>query len=769
MWVVGGFGFSGSVFQEFNVKIHRTQSFVVVATVSLALGSFASPALAQDSDGDGHPDTTDNCPQVANPSQADCDSDGVGDACELPFTRDTGNMGAFGIGATGSPIVATGQLTGCDHSLTPVTVRVEVIGDLNAVAEFATVTLGGASGLTTDLFTVTGSDCPATPDSATWTITKAQWNALVDSAGPKATVSVSVSGSSLVSPTQCSSPLTRVTVSYGSALGACDCDGDGVSDADEITAGAPDCDGNGVPDSCDIASGASPDCNGNGVPDACDLAGGQSQDCDGDGILNSCEIASGAPDCNANGIPDACDLASGQSQDCNGNAVPDGCDIASGAASDCNANGIPDACDIASGQSQDCNGNAVPDGCDIASGTAGDCDGDGIPNSCEIASGASDCNGNGIPDPCEIAGGTLPDCDLNGTPDWCDIALGATDEDCDGFLDSCEYRYGNFDLDGDIDGVDLGVLLTQWGVVGDVPGDIDGNGIVGGGDLGSLLVRWGAVSYGGSGGGGGTPGWATVIEFLPDPGVVINESLRCAIIRTGLPWRVRDTATQIEMVLVPAGTFMMGEEGWATPVHQVTLTNAFYIGRYEVTQAQWQARMGSNPSSFQGQPDSPSRPVEQVSWNTIQSFNTATGMRLPTEAEWEYAYRAGTTTAFHSMPGYPNGTNDDNLVGNIAWYYYNTCSGGDGCRTHAVGGKAANALGIHDMAGTVWEWCNDWYGGYSSANQTNPAGPTSGNYRLLRGGSWDSNSSGCRASQRNYGTPDGAYYYVGFRVARAPF
>ncbi len=622
--------------------------------------------------------------------------------------------GGFGIGATGSPIVATGQFSNCDHSLTAVTVRVEIIGDLNAVAEFATVTLGGPSGLSTDLFSVSGSDCPATPDSATWTITKAQWNALVDSAGPKANVSVSVSGTSVVSATQCASPLTRVTVSYGSAR-ACDCDKDAVYDSDEIASGSElDCNGNGLPDSCEIASGASPDCNGNGIPDACDIASGQSHDCDGDGVPNSCEITSGAPDCNSNGIPDACE--------------------------------------IASGQSQDCNGNGIPDACDIASGTAGDCDSDGVPNSCEIASGASDCNGNGIPDPCEIAGGTLPDCDLNGSPDWCDIALGATDEDCDGYLDSCEYRYGNFDLDGDIDGVDLGVLLTQRGVVGDVPGDIDGNGVVGGGDLGSLLVRWGAVSYGG-GGGGGTPGWATVIEFVPDPGVVINESLRCAIIRTGLPWRVRETATQIEMVLVPAGTFMMGCSASSSydcsshenPVHQVTLTNTFYVGRYEVTQAQWQARMGSNPSYFTGQSDSPSRPVERVSWNTIQSFNTATGMRLPTEAEWEFAFRAGTTTAFHSMPGYPHGTNVDSLLGNIAWYWP-----ASGNQTHTVGGKAANALGIHDMAGNVEEWCNDWYGGYSSANQTNPTGPTNGNGRLLRGGSWGTNSEGGRASRRAY-------------------
>ena len=744
--------------------IDRTLAAATLA-FALTLGTLASPAFAQDSDGDGHPDASDNCPLVANPTQADCDSDGVGDACELPFTRETGNMGAFGIGAGGSPVVATGQFADCDHSASVVTVRIEVIGDMNLIGEFATVTLGSSPGLTAEFFAVTGSDCPTSADSANWTIAKAQWNALVDAAGAAGTVSVSVSGSALVSATQCATPLTRLSVSYGAAAGACDCDKDGAYDYDEITSGSElDCNGNGVPDSCELASGGAPDCNANGIPDACDIASGQSQDCDGDGIPNSCEIASGAPDCNGNGVPDACDIASGQSQDCDSDGIPNSCEIASGAP-DCNGNGVPDACDIASGQSQDCDSDGIPNSCEIASG-APDCTGNGIPDACDIAVGtAPDCNGNGVPDSCDLASGSASDCNGNGIPDSCDLCAGNDDEDGDAYLDSCEYRYGNFDLDGDIDGFDLGVVLTQWGATGSPLADIDGNGTVGGGDLASLLTRWGPVSYSGAPG----PTWATVLSWCPDSSVVTSASLRSAISASGLPWRVRDTATQIEMLLVPPGTFMMGEEGWATPVHQVTLTSAFYLGRYEVTQAQWQARMGSNPSSFQGDFDSPSRPVEQVSWETIQSFNTATGMRLPTEAEWEYAYRAGTTTAFHSMPGYPNGTNNDSLVGNIAWYYYNTCSGGDGCRTHAVGGKAANALGIHDMAGNVWEWCHDWYGGYSSASQTNPTGPTSGDSRLLRGGSWGSSSSTCRASQRYNNTPHYAGNYVGFRVARAPF
>ena len=268
------------------------------------------------------------------------------------------------------------------------------------------------------------------------------------------------------------------------------------------------------------------------------------------------------------------------------------------------------------------------------------------------------------------------------------------------------------------------------------------------------------------------PTWATLIEGLPDPAVVTDATLRDAITASGFAWRVRDNSSGIEMLLVPPGTFdmgcIMGSDSyscypWEQPVHTVTLTNAYYLGRYEVTQAQWQAKMGSNPSYFQGQSDSPSRPVEQVSWNTIQNFNSATGLRLPTEAEWEFACRAGTTTPFHSGPGFPNGTTNDGLVGTIAWYGANS-----GSVTHAVGGKAANALGMHDMLGNVWEWQSDWYGDYTSSAQTNPTGPASGSNRVLRGGSWYYNSEVVRSSYRNYTTPDDTLNFIGFRVARAP-
>jgi formylglycine-generating enzyme required for sulfatase activity len=196
-----------------------------------------------------------------------------------------------------------------------------------------------------------------------------------------------------------------------------------------------------------------------------------------------------------------------------------------------------------------------------------------------------------------------------------------------------------------------------------------------------------------------------------------------------------------EMIFVEGGTFQMGSNSAGSnekPVHSVTLST-FYIGKYEVTQAQWQAVMGSNPSYFK---DCDQCPIEQVSWNDVQDFirklNAQTGKnyRLPTEAEWEYAAKGG-----KSSKGYTySGSNNWNLV---AWYMTNS-----GNKTNSVGGQQANELGIYDMTGNVWEWCSDWYGAYNSYSETNPTGASTGERRVLRGGGWNCASDLCSSTCR---------------------
>jgi len=221
--------------------------------------------------------------------------------------------------------------------------------------------------------------------------------------------------------------------------------------------------------------------------------------------------------------------------------------------------------------------------------------------------------------------------------------------------------------------------------------------------------------------------------------------------------------------LIPAGTFTMGspsdepgrysDEG---PQHQVTLTQPFYMQTTEVTQAQWEAVMGSNPSYFTG---CASCPVEYVSWNDVQIFITEMNKRgegtysLPTEAQWEYAARAGSSTAFYNggisvtVSGY-----DPNLDA-IGWYNYN--SGG---RHQLVAHKAPNSWGLYDMSGNVYEWCQDWYGAYPSGAVTDPTGPSTGSCRVFRGGSWFSNAGYCRSAARYLNTPDIRNYIMGFRL-----
>jgi formylglycine-generating enzyme required for sulfatase activity len=149
----------------------------------------------------------------------------------------------------------------------------------------------------------------------------------------------------------------------------------------------------------------------------------------------------------------------------------------------------------------------------------------------------------------------------------------------------------------------------------------------------------------------------------------------------------------------------------------------------------------------------------------IQGFLDGTGLRLPTEAEWEYACRAGTTTAFHGWPAQTEGTNDDALVGNIAWFYSNSYN-----ETRPVGGKAPNGFGLHDMSGSVWEWVNDWHAltYYASSPSTNPPGPVTGTHRVLRGGSYAQLTRFSRSSNRGPSPSDSRWSDAGFRVARNP-
>ena len=217
----------------------------------------------------------------------------------------------------------------------------------------------------------------------------------------------------------------------------------------------------------------------------------------------------------------------------------------------------------------------------------------------------------------------------------------------------------------------------------------------------------------------------------------------------------------IDMVRVKAGTFTMGATAEMKdpydnekPTHQVTLTNDYYIGKYEVTQALWKAVMGNNPSYFKGD----NLPVEQVSWNDCQEFisklNRITGktFRLPTEAEWEYAARGGNKSRGYQYSG------SNNLL-DVAW-----CGDNSGSKTRAVGTKQPNELGIYDMSGNVDEWCQDWKGAYSSSSQVNPTGANSGSYRVCRGGSWGCIARICRSSYRYCGTPVSRYTFLGLRL-----
>ena len=257
------------------------------------------------------------------------------------------------------------------------------------------------------------------------------------------------------------------------------------------------------------------------------------------------------------------------------------------------------------------------------------------------------------------------------------------------------------------------------------------------------------------------------------------------------PRRAGDTKTvdlgggvKLELVWCPPGTFTMGSSRAERRVavaaggkfvhykdemqHKVTLTKGFWLGKYEVTQRQWQSVMGKNPSYFKSA--GLDAPVEQVSWNDCQEFlkklNAPAGheFRLPTEAEWEYACRAGTATAFHY---------GDDLDSSQANFYGNSPFGngrkGEYRRTTVKAGSfRPNAWGLYDMHGNVYEWCQDLYGDYPSGAVTDPAGAAKGSVRGFRGGSWSDIARFCRSAYRFRYVPSFSYDYLGFRVALAP-
>ena len=222
---------------------------------------------------------------------------------------------------------------------------------------------------------------------------------------------------------------------------------------------------------------------------------------------------------------------------------------------------------------------------------------------------------------------------------------------------------------------------------------------------------------------------------------------------------------KMEMVLVPAGEFTMGDDklgaDWVKPVHRVKITKPFWLGKYEVTQEQWEAVMGDNPGYLKV----PECPVTQVSWDDCQMFfdilNAETGGQgdkfvLPTDAQWEYACRAGSASKFCFG-------DDEDQLGEYAWYDKNS-----GNKPHPVGQKKPNAFGLYDMHGNASEWCADWFGSdyYAFSPTDDPKGPATGSRRVFRGASWGNQAFLCRSAVRAYHEPGGRNVILGLRASR---
>jgi len=228
------------------------------------------------------------------------------------------------------------------------------------------------------------------------------------------------------------------------------------------------------------------------------------------------------------------------------------------------------------------------------------------------------------------------------------------------------------------------------------------------------------------------------------------------------PLRVITNSMGMKLVLIPTGEFLMGSPdgdpsafAGEQPQHGVRITKPFYLGVTAVTQEQYEGVMGTNPSRFKGA----QLPVEDVSWDDAVAFCRKLGSqerlsyRLPTEAEWEYFCRAGSTSQWCFG-------DDESLLEEYAWYEKNS-----GHTTHPVGEKKPNGWGLHDMHGNVWEWCSDWYGTYAATALDDPRGPMAGSFRVIRGGSWYYGARYCRSAHRSRGTPGSRYNSLGFRLA----
>ena len=240
---------------------------------------------------------------------------------------------------------------------------------------------------------------------------------------------------------------------------------------------------------------------------------------------------------------------------------------------------------------------------------------------------------------------------------------------------------------------------------------------------------------------------------LPNPSVMVKDGNKEYTVN----------GVRFKMIAVAGDTFTMGAtseqqnyDNDEKQTHTVTLSD-YYIGETEVTQELWVAVMGSNPSWFTGNMQ---RPVEYVSWDDCQTFiqklNELTGanFRLPTEAEWEFAARGGRNSRGYQYSGSSN-------LDDVAWYGEDYETG----TTHPVKTKSPNELGIYDMSGNVYEWCQDWYGPYSSSSQTNPTGPSTGSNRVARGCSWNGYARGCRSAIRDDCAPDNGYSCLGLRLS----